>query len=179
MFLSGRSLKGKFAAQGLVVVAGFLLILGPAFLGLRSFNRQYQSFSRVGIEHQARPLKIARDQTFFSRLVRSIMLGDNYADISTQAEKTAAAVRANYAALEQAAAGLDDPAVRAQLETLVGSARADSYAILDDALRTVAAVKGETDLARLNLVWRKYRDDNKVRGELAERLNGVAHRFRL
>jgi len=167
MVFRNRSLNWKFRLQFAVVVAGFLLVLGPTFLGLRAFNRKFETYAQAGVEVQTRTLMIARDQNFFSRLVRSIMLGDNYADISAQAEKTAAAVRSHFEAMEQAAGKLEDGETRATLMGLMGKARKDAFDILDNGLKAVAAVKGETDLKGLNERWRAYRDDNKVRGENA------------
>jgi len=177
MFLSGRPLKAKFGVQIATVVLGFLLVVGPTLLGLRAFSRQFETFSKVGVEVQSRTLMIARDQNFLSRLVRSIMLGDNYAQTAEQCRKSSDLVRSNYQALELAAGGIEDDATRAKALGLIASARKDSYAILDDALAAVAAVAGETDLKTLHTAWGVYRDANKVRGENSRKTFGELTEF--
>jgi methyl-accepting chemotaxis protein len=173
MILSGRSLRTKFGIQLGAVVLGLLLVLGTTFLGLRAFSAKFDAFSHVGLEVQARTLMIARDQNFFSRLVRSAMLGDAYEDIAPQAEKYSKAIRSHYEALEAAVGKLEDPGLRETFLSAIASARQDSYAILDDGTAAVASARGVTDLKALNGLWLDYRNANKVRGENSRRTFGV------
>jgi methyl-accepting chemotaxis protein len=177
MLLTGIPLARKFRIQTAAVIAGILLILGPTFLGLRSFNRKFVTLSQVDVELQARTLMIARDQNFLSRLMRSLMLGDDYGEISAQVGKSIAAVRASYDAVAQAAQGLADPGDRQHLLDLIASARQDSYGILDDAAATLPKVQGQTDLVQLNTLYRAYRDANKVRGENSRKTFGALTEF--
>jgi methyl-accepting chemotaxis protein len=177
MFLHGRSLRTKFALQIATLVAGFLLILVPTALALRTFTQRFEAVSQNGLEIQGQTLMIARDQNFFSRLVRSVMLGDNYEQISAQATRTAEQVRAHYQALDAAVARIADEPTRVQFQTLISAARKDSFAIQDDALAAVAAAAGQTDLKALNSAWGRYRDANAVRGENSRKTFGELTEF--
>jgi methyl-accepting chemotaxis protein len=148
-----------------------------AILALKAFNRNYDTFSQIGVEVQGRTLMIARDQNFQSRLVRSIYLGENMDQNVASMKKTAASVRDNYSALAAAAQKLPDPQLRDQLLQLIASAQKESFAILEDGMNGVEKVRGVTDLKALNAEWIQYRANNKTRGERARETFGELDKF--
>ena len=103
MFLSDFSLKIKFNIMMVITMVGFLLTLGLTSSSLYHFNKDYENFSKIGVEIQSRTLMVARDQNFLSRLIRSVYLGENMAENAEAMAKSAASVRANYQALAETA----------------------------------------------------------------------------
>jgi methyl-accepting chemotaxis protein len=177
MFLSQRSLKWKFNFLILLTILGFLVTLGLTSLALHRFNQDYDIFSQVGVEVQARTLMIARDQNFYSRLIRSVYLGENLEENAAAMAKADASVRANYQALTQAGQKLASPELRNKLATLVGSAQKESFDILEDGKASVDRLRGVTDLKVLNDEWVKYRANNKARGERSRATFGELNDF--
>jgi methyl-accepting chemotaxis protein len=165
MFLSQYSLKLKFNILITLTILGFLLTLGLTSKALQHFNKDYDSFSKVGVEIQARTLMVARDQNFQSRLIRSVYLGENMEENAAAMAKCAASVRDNYRILVETALKLPDSELRNKLSGLIASAQKESFDILDDGKASVDGLKGVTDLKTLNDEWKKYRANNKARGE--------------
>jgi methyl-accepting chemotaxis protein len=164
MFSSSRSLRWKFNNQIGFTILVFLSLLVMTLLALRAYSKDYESFSQVGVEIQSRTLMIARDQNFYSRLVRSVMLGDDYAETKAGMDKIEASVHENYKIATEVAKKIENPEERNQFLSLITAAQKDSFDILEDAHATVVKLNGVTDLKVLNTVWRRYRDDNKDRG---------------
>jgi len=133
-------------------------------LALRIYSKDYESFSRVGVEIQSRALMIARDQNFYSRLVRSVMLGDDYAETKAGMDKMATSIRENYKIATETAEKIEKPEERDRFLRLIAAAHKDSSEILDDAQATVAKLQGVNDLESLNAEWKRYRDENRDRG---------------
>jgi len=164
MLFLNRSLRWKFNNQIAFSILVFLALLGMTLFALRAYSKDYESFSRVGVEIQSRTLMIARDQNFYSRLVRSVMLGDDYTETKAGMDQMEAGVRENYRIATETAQKIEDPLKRDRFLGLLVAAQKDSFEILDDAHTTVAKLKGVTDLKALNTEWKRYRDDNKDRG---------------
>ena len=164
MFLADRSLRWKFNNQILFTILVFLGLLGTTLLALRAYSKDYESFSRVGVEIQSRTLMVARDQNFVSRLVRSIMLGDDYAETKAGMDQMTASIHGNYQIIMDTAGKIDAAAERNRFQGLIAAAQKDSFDILEDANATLAKVKGVSDLKALNAEWKRYRDANKDRG---------------
>jgi len=181
MFLSNFSMKLKFNIMIVMTILGFLLTLGLTSRSLYKFNKDYESFSKMGVEIQSRTLMVARDQNFLSRLIRSVYLGENMAENAEAMAKSSASVRANYQALAETAQKVTEPELRAKLSGLIASAQKESFDILDDAKASVDGLKGVTDLQVLNAEWVKYRANNKARGERSRvtfgQLNDFAKTF--
>jgi methyl-accepting chemotaxis protein len=181
MFLSDFSLKVKFNIMMVITMMGFLLTLGLTTNSLYHFNKDYENFSKIGVEIQSRTLMVARDQNFLSRLIRSVYLGENMAENAEAMAKSAASVRANYQALAETAQRVAEPELRGKLSGLIASAQKESFDILDDAKASVDGLKGVTDLKVLNTEWVKYRANNKARGERSRvtfgQLNDFAKTF--
>lgn len=164
MFLENRSLRWKFNNQIGFSILIFLSLLAMTLLALRAYSTDYEAFSRVGVEIQSRTLMIARDQNFYSRLVRSVMLGDDYAETRSGMDMVADSIQANFRVLAETAAKIENPEERDRFLNLIAAARKDSLEILDDAHATVGKLGGITDLKALNAEWRRYRDANRDRG---------------
>ncbi len=177
MFLGNRSMAWKFNFLMVTTILGFLTTLALTSLALRAFNKDYDTFSQVGVEVQARTLMVARDQNFFSRQVRSVYLGENWDENASAMAKTAESVRSNYQALSTAAQRLEDPAQKEKLLALIASAQKESFDILTDGEASINKVKGVTDLKALNEEWKTYRANNKARGERARQTFGSLTEF--
>jgi methyl-accepting chemotaxis protein len=173
MFLAHRSLRWKFNAQIGFTILVFLSLLVTTMLALREYRKDYESFSQVGVEIQSRTLMIARDQNFYSRLVRSVMLGDDYTETRTGMDTMAASIHENYRIVTEAAGKIENPRERDRFLGLIAAAQKDSFAILEDARNTVAAVRGVTDLGALNRQWKRYRDANQERGARSRQTFGA------
>ena len=167
MFLANRSLKWKFNHQIGLTILVFCAMLGLTLLSLGAYSQHYDSFSTVGVEVQSRTLMIARDQNFFSRLIRSVMLGDDYEENKALMAKTAEAIRENFKFITAAVGKIADAEERTRLFSQIALAQKDSFDILDDGTATVAKVKGLTDIRALSGEWKIYRANNKDRGDRA------------
>jgi methyl-accepting chemotaxis protein len=177
MLSSKCSLKTRFNILIALTILGFLLTLGLTSRTLQKFNKDYATFSHVGVEIQTRTLMVARDQNFLSRLIRSIYLGENREENAAGIARSAALVRANYQVLADTAEKVPDAGLRARLLGLIASARKESFDILDDAKASVDRLQGVTDLKALNEEYVKYRANNKERGERSRVTFGELNAF--
>jgi len=90
---------------GIGALLGFfvLILLGAATLAIDKMSNQFETLKDSEIVMQMEAIKIIRDQNFFSRVTRNIMLGADYEKNLKQLTETTEKITKSFASMEKAA----------------------------------------------------------------------------
>ena len=151
------TLKMKFALFGALVVVGNLLTLMIVDRFISWFGAEFTVFDRAGVRIERETLAVARDTNFMSRLTRSIMLGDNFANNRTEIDKTIESMKKSFSAMKTAAEALPEAGERGRMLELITRAEKDSLDFVGDArTRMQQLTDVERTPERLRLAWAEY-----------------------
>jgi methyl-accepting chemotaxis protein len=105
-----KNLTIKKKMLGIGALLGFfvLILLGAATLAINKMANQFETLKDSEIVMQMEAIKIIRDQNFFSRLTRNIMLGADYEKNLKQLIETTEKITKSFASMEKAASSKED-----------------------------------------------------------------------
>ena len=100
-----KNLTIKKKMLGIGALLGFfvLILLGAATLAIDKMSNQFETLKDSEIVMQMEAIKIIRDQNFFSRVTRNIMLGADYEKNLKQLTETTEKITKSFASMEKAA----------------------------------------------------------------------------
>jgi methyl-accepting chemotaxis protein len=135
------------------VFLGVLLLV--ALISFESNN--FAEYKSASVASERLVLNIRADVNYFSRLTRSIMLGDNYTKNSEAIAKTQKSIEGHFQNLTMSANSVRDKEKQAMLLQLIESSRKDTLLFIGDGVQKMKEL-GQTDMgseARAN-AWNAY-----------------------
>jgi methyl-accepting chemotaxis protein len=178
--LAGRSLRWKFNFLILLSLTGFGLVLGYLAWEMRALTRDFQMFTRTGVEVRSHILAIARDQGSCARLARNAILGDDHDQTLAQFNELLEGIDGHFAALAQAADRVKGPE-RSRLADLIAAAKTDTLAYQRESLQRISRLPSEPDPRLTAATWTAWKDQvtpiaNRARTSFA-RMDAYASEF--
>lgn len=132
--LKNLTIKQKMLVIGMILGVFVMVLLGSSIMAIHSLSSRFENLRNEEITMEMEAIKIIRDQNFFSRVTRNIMLGADYEKNMQDLAKTSDKVMKSFAAMEKAAATEDE-------KKEVAKASKAMQAWLDDGRKRMASLK--------------------------------------
>ena len=124
---------------------------------LNNIEKSFHIYKEVAVKGEKKILQISRDMNYTSRLMRSIMLGDNYDKNYKKLVQRIADIKGHFNSLKKTTLTLEEK-YKNKLLTTITESETNTLAFLADGLRRMDNL-GKTDLSQeiRNKAWKNYK----------------------
>lgn len=155
--LASTSIKKRlYILTAIIVFLGVLLGVWQNSQ-LNNIEQSFHLYKEVAVKGEKQILQISRDMNYTSRLMRSIMLGDNYDKNHKKLVQRIADIKGHFNSLKKTTLTLEEK-YKNKLLTTITESETNTLAFLADGLRRMDNL-GKTDLSQeiRNKAWKNYK----------------------
>jgi methyl-accepting chemotaxis protein len=178
--LNNLTIRGRLNLLAMIVIVGNLAIAATIWIYVGKFASHFEAYSTLGEPMERIALEIERDRNDYSRSIRNIFLGEDYASNTARIEELSLSINAGFTEIERLAGelkGLRGDDARPFM-VLLNEARSETEGLLREGRLTLEKLASiERSPEQLSAHWKLYQQVAAPKGAASRQALGKLGQF--